>query len=71
MKTTWNNQNGLKFLVWIYDDRMNSFNFSCDDGDLDHDWIATSLEYLDDLEKNGGTPSQMLKMNVRKSHPLV
>lgn len=50
---------------------MNSFNFSCDDGDLDHDWSETSLEYPVDLEKNGGTPSQMLKMNVRKSHPLI
>lgn len=52
MKTTWNNQNGLKFLIRINDDRMNSFNFSCDDGDLDHDWSSTSLEYPDDLKKN-------------------
>lgn len=27
---------------------MNSFNFSCDDGDLDRDLSATSLEYPDD-----------------------
>lgn len=52
MKTTCNNQNGLKFLIRINDDRMNSFNFSCDDGDLDHDWSSTSLEYPDDLKKN-------------------